>query len=553
MEQLKKLYRSLSATQRWSILIFGLLIIIGVSWFTHQQRESGFRPLFSSLSTEDASAIIVKLKEGGVDYRIGENGTSVMVPEARVAELRLELAGAGLPKTGRIGYEIFDKTNFGITDFAEHVNYRRAVEGELERSIVSIAEVEQARVHITFPKESVYLDAREPAKASVLVRLHPGASLSGQNVAAITHLVSSAVEGLVPTAVSLVDMNGNLLNRPRRAATGDSDLSGEALEYRQRVEHELQAKIGGTLESLLGPDKFRTAVSAECDMTAGEQSEEVFDPSKSVMVQSQRTEDAPGSTTIASGQPGTASNLPNPPVSTPRSANGPSRRVENVTYQSSRTTRHVKLAQGAIKRLSIAVLVDQTVQWEIKGNQMQRVLVPPAPEKLKSIHDLVATAVGLVPERGDQLTVETLPFDSTLNAAPPGPVTAAPKDKKPAPTSAFDQIKNNPLFFFGGIAVLTVALLVTVLLLRKKRARVELAREVPALPRASQEQDTVALSRAARDADQINREPQSLGQPLQLPPSRVEVLTGQLRDSVTRDSELWAGVVRSWLAEEEHA
>src|SRR5258706_9820245 len=129
MEQLKKLYRSLSTTQRWSILIFGVLIIAGVSWFTRQQREAGFRPLFSSLSSEDASGIVQKLKESGVDYRIGENGTSVMVPEARVAELRLELAGAGLPKTGRIGYEIFHKTNFGITDFAEHVNYRRAVEG----------------------------------------------------------------------------------------------------------------------------------------------------------------------------------------------------------------------------------------------------------------------------------------------------------------------------------------------------------------------------------------------------------------------------------------
>ena len=282
------------------------------------------------------------------------------------------------------------------------------MEGELERSIISLGEVEQARVHVTFPKDSVYLDAREPAKASVLVKLRPGAALSPQNVAAITHLVSSAVEGLVPSAVSLVDMHGNLLNRPRRPSTQDSDLSNEALEYRQRVEHDLQAKIGGTLEPLLGADKFRTAVSAECDMSAGEQSEEVFDPSKSVMVQSQRTEDTPGSTTIPAGQPGTASNLPNPPVTTTRSATGPSRRVENVTYQSSRTTKHVKLAQGNIKRLSIAVLLDQTVQWEVKGSQMQRVLVAPTPEKIKSIHDLVATAVGLTPEPCLSIPLSTL-------------------------------------------------------------------------------------------------------------------------------------------------
>lgn len=226
MDQLKKLYKSLSVAQRWSILICGLLITSGVSWFTRQQHEASYRPLFSSLSPEDASGIVQKLKEKGVDYRVSETGTSVLVPEAKVAELRLEMAGAGLPKTGRIGYEIFDKTNFGITDFAEHVNYRRAVEGELERSIMSITEVEQARVHVTFPKDSVFLDAREPAKASVLVRLHAGASLSAQNVAAITHLVSSAVEGLTPAAVTVVDMRGNLLNRARQTGSPEELVRG---------------------------------------------------------------------------------------------------------------------------------------------------------------------------------------------------------------------------------------------------------------------------------------------------------------------------------------
>src|SRR5579884_2264277 len=220
MAQFKKLYASLTIAQRISIAGFALLFALGVAWFTHWEREAGFRPLFTGLSSEDAAGIVQKLKESATDYRIGSGGTAVLVPEAKVAELRLEMAGAGLPKTGRIGFEIFDKTNFGITDFAEHVNYRRAVEGELERSIMSIAEVEQARVHVTFPKDSVFLDAREPAKASVLLRLRPGALLSAQNVAAVTHLVSSAVEGLAPTAVSVVDMQGNLLNRARASAPG---------------------------------------------------------------------------------------------------------------------------------------------------------------------------------------------------------------------------------------------------------------------------------------------------------------------------------------------
>src|SRR5690348_14243120 len=212
MDQLTKLFKSLSIAQRLSILICGIAVTGGVLWFSHWERESGMRPLYTSLAPEDASAIMQKLREGGVDYRITGNGTTLLVPEAKAPELRLQMAGLGLPKTGRIGFEIFDKTNFGITDFAEHVNYRRAVEGELERSIMALAEVQQARVHVTLPKESVFLESREAAKASVLVGLRPGARLAAPNVTAITNLVSSAVEGLTPEAVSVVDLQGNLLS-----------------------------------------------------------------------------------------------------------------------------------------------------------------------------------------------------------------------------------------------------------------------------------------------------------------------------------------------------
>ena len=257
--------------------------------------RSRHAPALHGLAPEDASAIVAKLRESGVDYKIGENGTSLLVPEDSVPELRLEMAGLGLPKTGRIGFEIFDKTNFGITDFAEHVNYRRAVEGELERSVMAMADVQQARVHVTLPKESVFTDSREPAKASVLVGLRPGARLSSQNVIAITNLVSSAVEGLAPESVSVVDMNGNLLSRPRRDGLPDgAQISEAALEYRQAIEHDLAVKINSTLDPLLGADKFRTGVSADVDMTSGEQSEETFDPTKSVMVTSQKTEDSSG-------------------------------------------------------------------------------------------------------------------------------------------------------------------------------------------------------------------------------------------------------------------
>ncbi len=266
--------------------------------------------------------MLAKVRESGSEFRLSESGAVVLVPSARVAELRLQMAAAGLPKNGRIGFELFDKSTFGMSDFTEQVNYHRALEGELERSVMSLAEVEQARVHITFPKDSLFLDSRQPAKASVLLKLRPGAQLSPQNVAAICQLASSAVDGLLPEAVSVVDTRGNLLNRARKASSPDDPEPSEAaLEYRQKLEHDLLSKINATLEPLLGPDKFRATASVECDFTSADQSEETYDPTKSVMTNSQKTEDMSGGGTVPAGVPGTASNLP-PSAPRPASTRG---------------------------------------------------------------------------------------------------------------------------------------------------------------------------------------------------------------------------------------
>ncbi len=249
---MKKLLANLSLRQRLTIAMVAVLAATGLWALVHWQRESDFKLLYSSLPPEDAAAIVQKLRESGMEYRLPEPGGSVLVPSAKLAELRLTMAAAGLPKTGRIGFELFDKTNLGATEFAEHVNYRRALEGELERSVISLAEVEQARVHITFPKDSVFVEEQQPAKASVLVKLRPGTHLNPRNVEAIDHLIASAVEGLVPGQVSVVDMNGNLLGRPRKPESPDGVEGGEeALEYRHKAEGELLSKINSTLEPLL--------------------------------------------------------------------------------------------------------------------------------------------------------------------------------------------------------------------------------------------------------------------------------------------------------------
>lgn len=567
---MQKLLASLSLKQRISILLAVLIAGGGLYALVQYKRESDFRPLFTGMAAEDAAAVVQKLKEGGVSYRLAENGGSVLVPSGRVAEWRLGMAAAGLPKSGRIGYELFDKTNFGATEFTEQVNFRRALEGELERSVMSLAEVEQARVHLTFPRNSVFLEARQPAKGSVMVKLRPGARLEPPNVLAICHLVSSAVEGLAPESVSVLDMHGNLLSRPRRAAALDVPEPSDALlEYRQHIEADLLAKIGSTLTPLVGADKFRAGVSVECDFTAGEQSEESFDPTHSVMATSEKTED---STTTASsaGVPGTASNLPRPTSRASSGAAGTTRRTESVTYQTSRTTRHIKLPQGAVKRMSISILLDQDVRWEGQGAAAKRTIVPPTPEKLKSIRELVTAATGFVPDRGDQIVVETLPFESTLNTEPPLPPAPPAKPAPPARAPGWlgkipiDQKLLVPVAAGAGLLILLLVGVIAVLLRgrKKKRAKVEIPAALPArrgtepkplaeaAPSAS---DQMEARLAERENQQRLMEAEAISA-LKLPPvatKKSEVLTKHLRETIKKDPGVASQVLLGWMREGE--
>lgn len=561
MNQVRKLLASLTWRQKISLLLAAALVVGGLAAFTSWRRERDFRLLFAGLAAEDAAAVTEKLRAAGVQYRLADNGSAVLVPSARVAELRLQMAAAGLPRSGRIGFELFDRNNFGASDFTEQVNYRRALEGELERSVMALAEVEQARVHVTFPKDSVFLEARQPAKASVLLRLKPGARLAPASVQAVCYLVASAVEGLAPEAVAVLDMRGNLLNRARPPAAPE-DSSEVALELRQRLEKDLLAKIHATLEPLLGPERFRAGVSVECDLTSGEQSEEIFDPARSVMVSSQKTEDISG-TQLASGVPGTASNLPRPTSRPGQTGLGMTRRSESIAYQATRTVRRTKMPQGAVKRLSIAVLLDQNVRWEGTGPQAKRVLEPPPPERIKAIRDLVAAATGLVPERGDQLIVESLPFETTLNLPPPeapGP-PAAPHS--PWPSWVPDLVRQNPAIPAGAAAALVLLAALSAWMLGRRKRRKATVEIQPALaggrmPGALEApQTSPAEELEARLAEQAARQQQLEAEALsalKLPPvttKKTEVLVKHLSETVKKNPASTAQILRSWLYETE--
>jgi flagellar M-ring protein FliF len=550
MNEIKRLLASLSWKQMLSLALAAAAVIGALALLSRWSRERDFRPLFSALSAEDAGAVLAKVRESGVEFRLSDNGSSVLVPSSRVAELRLQLAAAGVPKSGRIGYELFDKTNFGASDFTEQVNYHRALEGELERSVMSLSAVEQARVHITFPKESLFLDNRQPAKASVLVKLRSGAQLSAQNVAAICQLAASAVDGLLPEAVSVVDMRGNLLNRARKASSPDDPAPSEAdLDYRQKLEHDLLSKISSALDPLLGADKFRATASVECDFSSAEQNDESFDPAKSVITNSQKTEDISGGA-VASGVPGTASTLPRPTSRPATGSNAVTRRTENISYQSSHTVRHVREPEGAIKRVSVALLVDSDVRYEGNGAKARRIVEPPTAAKLKTISDLVAGVIGLNTERGDRLVVETLAFESTLN---PEQITPAKSTQPAAPPGWRELILENKLFVAGvgvGAAILLVLLFLIIRLTKSAPGgtRVQMPTELEAPLTPDQLQNQIESRLAEQTALRQKQEIDVLSS-LKLPPAtkKAEVLTKHIAEQAKKDSSSMAHVLRAWM------
>jgi flagellar M-ring protein FliF len=341
-------------------------------------------------------------------------------------------------------------------------------------------------------------------------------------------------------------MQGNLLNRPKRQGLDGSDLSDAALDYQHQIEKDLTNKVEATLEPLLGDGKFRVGISADVDFTTTEQSEEDFDPNKSVMVSSQKSEDVSSNSQNA-GVPGTASNLPRPTSRPATVGSSVSRRTENVNFQTSRTVKHVKIPQGGVKRISASLLIDQDVRWEGKGNQMHRVLMPPTPEKIKAIHDIVAGVLGIVPDRGDQLVIESLPFEQTLSSEPPVGLDAG---KTPSsPKSQLDALLADKRVLYGvsGGVLLLVLLLAFLLLGRKKAVSVHTQ---TALPAASGEAGAEKKIDGAEAIEAVREEGYKL--PLPPPTTKVEVLRQHLRETVRTDPEFTASILRGWLEEDRH-
>jgi flagellar M-ring protein FliF len=417
-EQVAATLKGLTLNQK---IIGGLLLLAvvgGLASLNFLEKGTTYDVLFSGLTQEDAAAVVGRLKEQRVPYELGGNGTMIMVPAAQVYETRLSLAGQGLPRGGGVGFEIFDETSFGTTDFVQRLNYQRALQGELARTIREFEQVAEARVHIATPKESVFIEDEKSPTASVSVRLRGRETLSKVQIQSIVNLVASAVPGLTPENITVVDTAGRLLFH--KEGDGETILSANQLEYQLAIEDTLRKKIEGLLASAVGTEHVRARVTAELDFDRIHSTEENFDPDGQVVRSEQviTEEDSKGGS-IPQGIPGVKGELASFGEAGEELAGNAYRR-NNLTrnYEISRVTRQVQEATGTVRRLSVAVMVDGAYEKVVDKDGNTSLEYRPRPaEEMQRFEKMVKNAIGYNQDRGDQVEVINISF-----AVPPAAV-----------------------------------------------------------------------------------------------------------------------------------
>jgi flagellar M-ring protein FliF len=401
------------------------LIAAALLW----SRGPEYRVLYTNLSDRDGGAIVASLQQMNIPYKLGDGG-AVLVAANQVHEARLRLASTGLPKGGAAGFELMDNQKFGTSQFAEQVNYQRALEGELARSIESISAVESARVHLALPKQSLFVRDQQKPSASVVLKLYPGRTIDDAQVGAMTHLISSSVPELIPKNVTVVDQHGNMLSM-QNAARG---LDATQLKYTQEIEQTYARRVEAILQPIFGEGNVRAQVAADIDFSVVENTDEKYGPNQtpgSAAVRSQQSSDSEQqNATPPIGIPGALSNQPPPtpvaPIATGkdgvqlagRNGNSTMRKDVTTNYEVDRSIRHVQQNAGAIKRLTAAVLVNHKPVLNAQGKPVFQALTP---AELEKVTNLAREAMGFKAERGDSLNVVNSAFSTNMPDGPPLP------------------------------------------------------------------------------------------------------------------------------------
>lgn len=425
-QQVQDWWQSLARWQQIAAVGIGVGGLALLFYLTILAQTPEYAVAFRGLNEQDAAAVVEALKKSNVPYRIEGDGSVIRVPASQVYEVRLEMARQGLPKGGTVGFEIFDGGQLGtlgMTDFLQRVNYQRALEGELARTIASLEPLQTARVHLVIPEPSLFLEEQKEPSASVLVQLKPGRRLDQGQIEAITHLVASSVEGLKPKNITVVDMEGEVLWRQAEEAeeAGLERASATQIEVQRMYEAEMQNRLQDLLDKTLGPDKAAVQVSVTMDWDRLETSSETYSqggPASGVLRSSRVVEEYQGQPgALAGGVVGLDTNSPQiptyPGVITTTAEGGYVRRETIYNYEVSKTIQNLVKAPGSIKRMSVAVLLDESV---------------PA-EQRQSIEQMIAAAVGLDPARGDTIAVAATAFDRGFYTAQQEAIQAAQRNE----------------------------------------------------------------------------------------------------------------------------
>ncbi len=414
LEQFKAVYAGLNPVKKITLFLLIGGVIAGFALIVVLSGRPDYQTLFSGLSAEDSGAMITQLKAKKIPYRISSNGGAILIPKEIVYETRMELASQGLPQGGGVGFEIFDNSKLGMTEFVQNVNYQRAIQGELSRTINRFEEIESSRVHLVMPPKSLFVENEEPARASVVIKLRSTKTLNADQIQGIVHLISASVSGLKPENVTIVDSFGNQIGGQKSKNDFDS-VRTDQMAYQEKVERTLENRVKTMLEKALGPNKAIVRLSSNMDFKKQERTEERYYPDNKVV----RSEQISNESSVkpekkAMGVPGTTA------AATDKLQQGSDgsaefqKKHQTANYEIGKTTSHTIEPIGQISSISVAVLVDgsyKTVTGEDGKPKVE--YLPRTPEEITKIKTIVMRAVNYTASRGDEVEVVNMPFENS--------------------------------------------------------------------------------------------------------------------------------------------
>ncbi|MDE2431042.1 MAG: flagellar M-ring protein FliF, partial [Burkholderiales bacterium] len=524
-----------------------LALMVGI-WLWSQQPD--YKVLFSNFNDRDGGAIVASLQQMNVPYKYSDGGSAILVPADQVHDARLKLAAQGLPKGGNVGFELMENQKLGISQFLEQVNFQRALEGELARSIQAVSAVQTARVHLAIPKSSVFIRDQQKPTASVLLNLYPGRVLDHQQVSAILHLVASSVPELSAKSVTIVDQNGNLLSDTSKQ-NGNNNLDPSQLKYIEEFQKNIVARIESIISPIVGSNNVRAEATADIDFSRSEQAAESYRPNsppEASAIRSQQSSETYNKTANASGIPGALSNQPPVPATAPIVASGTAQSTSasntglmqkdsTTNYEVDKTIRYTQQPMGGIKRLSVAVVVNYKTETDKAGKVTTR---PLTDIEKTQITDLAREAMGFNKDRGDTLNVVNSPFASPEKE----PIVELPLWKQPENIQLAKEV-GKYLLVAGVLAYLFFGYLKPMLykiMGKDKKAEEEAAAAAEKLAKEQEEEEDEdgAIVNLSDEAEQ------QMGKHA----SSYELTLDMARELAKKDPRIVANVIKKWISNE---